>query len=89
MSKKFDLVAVTGKYTTHDGVEKSRFQNVGALIEGEKGPYIVLESWFNPAGVAEPGRPCFLQLYEPRPKAAMTPNQQAVSHAVVEEDAPF
>ena len=75
--KKYDVVAITGQYQTNDGETRNRFQNVGAIIEGDKGPYLVLEKWFNPAGVAEPGKPCFLQLYEPRQKAAMTPNQQA------------
>lgn len=68
-SKLYDVVAVTGKYQTQNGEEKSRFQRVGAMIEGDRGPYLVLESWFSPAGVAEPGKACFLQLY--------TPNNQA------------
>ena len=66
MSKrKYDVVARVGKYVANDGTEKTRFQRVGAMLEGDRGPYLVLERWFNPVGAADEGKPCFLGLYEP------------------------
>lgn len=52
MSKKlYDICAKTGSYTTREGETKNRYQNVGAVIQGDNGPFIILERWFNPAGV--------------------------------------
>ena len=44
MSKKFDIVAVTGKYKDRDGNEKSRYLNIGAVIETQNGLSIKLEA---------------------------------------------
>lgn len=66
MSKrKYDVVARVGKYTAEDGTEKTRFQRVGAVLEGDRGPYLLIERWFNPVGASEDGKPCFLGLYPP------------------------
>jgi hypothetical protein len=37
MSKKYDIVAVVGKYTNQQGEEKSKYKNVGAIIDGNNG----------------------------------------------------
>ena len=88
MSKRrYDVVARVGKYTAEDGSEKTRFQRVGAVLEGDRGPYLLLERWFNPVGAAEEGKPCFLGLYTPGAR-----DQQAEggsSAGVVPEDVPF
>lgn len=44
MAKKFDVVAVTGKYTDSAGKEKSRYQTVGVVLETKNGPMLKLES---------------------------------------------
>lgn len=44
MAKKFDVVAVTGKYTDNSGTEKKRYTNIGVVFESEKGLSIKLES---------------------------------------------
>lgn len=44
MSKKFNVVAVTGKYTDASGKEKSRYQTIGAIIDTRNGPMLKLES---------------------------------------------
>lgn len=52
MSKKiYDICAKTGSYTDREGQTKNRYQNVGAVIQGQDGPFIIMERWFNPAGV--------------------------------------
>lgn len=58
MSKKFDVVAITGKYTNSNGEEKSRYVTIGAVIETSKGLSLKLESvpvgWDGWAGLYEP-----------------------------------
>ena len=44
MAKKFDVVAVTGKYTDNGGNEKKRYTNIGVVFESDKGLSIKLES---------------------------------------------
>jgi len=52
--KKIKDVAVkTGEYQGSDGQTKGRYQNVGALMKSDDGSvFILLEKWFNPAGVS-------------------------------------
>lgn len=75
MSKKFDVVATVGEYTNAQGETKKRYQNVGAMVEGQNGPYIVLEAWFNPAAIAKDGR-VYLNLYEPKQQGQQQAPQQ-------------
>lgn len=51
ITKKYDLVVATREYTDGQGNKKKAYQNIGAVMEGDKGPYIMLERWFNPAGI--------------------------------------
>ena len=83
MAKKYDIVAKTGEYTSN-GETKSRYLNVGAVMSGEHGPYMLLNKTFNPAGV--PGDPAkasiLLSLFEPRDK----PEQSAPAHTRMPDD---
>jgi len=67
MAKKYDIVAKIGEYHSN-GETKNRYLNVGAVMTGEHGPYMLLNKTFNPAGV--PGDPnkdsILLSLFEPR-----------------------
>ena len=65
--KTHDLVVTTGEYQSQ-GQTKKRYQTVGALMEGDNGPFIMLEKWFNPAGVQDAsGRSTLLiSCFEPR-----------------------
>lgn len=51
ITKKYDLVVATREYTDGQGNKKKAYQNIGAVMEGDNGPYIMLERWFNPAGI--------------------------------------
>lgn len=51
MAKTHDLVVKVGSYVDRNGQEKNRWQNVGVVLEGKHGPYVLLNRWFNPAGV--------------------------------------
>lgn len=44
MSRKYEVTAVTGKYTDNNGQEKSRYQTIGVVIETKNGPMLKLES---------------------------------------------
>ena len=67
MAKKYDIVAKIGEYHSN-GETKNRYLNVGAVMSGEHGPYMLLNKTFNPAGV--PGDlnkdSILLSLFEPR-----------------------
>ena len=68
MGKKYDLVVKTGEYTDGQGQTKGRFKNVGVMMEGDNGPYILLDRTFNPAGVGgnEGRESIIVSLYEPK-----------------------
>lgn len=50
MAKTHDLAVKVGEYQK-DGQTKNKYENVGVVIEGQNGPYILLKKTFNPAGV--------------------------------------
>lgn len=58
MSKKYDVVAITGKYQDKDGNEKNRYTNIGVVLETAKGLSLKLEAvpvgWDGWAGLYEP-----------------------------------
>jgi len=87
MSKKFDVVAVVGTYKDQQGNEKKKYQNVGVVLEGQRGPYIILEKWFNPAGIEGP---CFLGMFEPKPRGQQqAPQQQGYQNQQQAQQAPL
>ena len=67
MAKKYDVVATVGEYTDSNGQPKKRYKNVGVIMSGDNGPYLLMDKTFNPAGLAEQGRESIiLGLFEPR-----------------------
>lgn len=65
--KTHDIVAKVGEYTDRQGNTKARYENVGALMQGDKGPFIMLKRTFNPAGIPHDGRDnALLSCFEPR-----------------------
>lgn len=71
-NKLYDCAVVTGEYTTAQGEQKKRYLNVGAVIEGDHGPYLLLERTFNPAGVpGQEGRSSvIISLFKPKDRDA-------------------
>lgn len=94
MSKKYDVVAVTGTYTDQQGQQKNRFENVGAVIVNKSGGFtLLLKKTFNPAGLADPARETIaLNLYEPQQQGRQ-PVQQSAQQAPADDfesdDIPF
>jgi hypothetical protein len=83
MAKKYDLVVKVGEYTDRDGQTKGRFKNVGVMMDGDKGPYILLDRTFNPAGVGgNDGRESIIvSLYEPKDNQGQQPSQAQQQHS--------
>jgi hypothetical protein len=75
--KTHDLAVKVGSYTNQQGETKSRYQNVGALMQGDKGQFIMLAKWFNPAGVTDDrgGESILISVFEPKEKGD-APRQQ-------------
>ena len=75
MSKKFDIAVKTGSYEK-DGETKNRYENVGVIMQGENGPYIIMKRTFNPAGVPnEENRPSvILSLFKPKEEKEQNSN---------------
>ena len=68
--KMFDLAVKVGEYRTKSGETKGRWQNVGAVFEGDKGMFVMLSRWFSPAGVPDlsgkGGDSILVSCFEPR-----------------------
>jgi hypothetical protein len=102
MAKKYDLVVKVGEYTDAQGATKGRFKNVGVVMDGQNGPYILLDRTFNPAGVGgNDGRESIIvSMYEPkqdggnnaerRPVSGNTaPPAQRAPQRPLDDDVPF
>jgi len=81
MGKKYDLVVKVGEYTDGQGQTKGRFKNVGVMMDGDKGPYILLDRTFNPAGVGgnEGRESIIVSLYEPKQEGGQQQTPMAKS----------
>lgn len=71
MIKKYDIVATVGTYQKN-GETKSRFKSVGAMMEKDGKPFLLLDRTFNLAGLPNPqGKDTvLLSLYEPKDKGS-------------------
>jgi len=98
--KTHDLAVKTGTYTTRDGQEKGRWQNIGAVLEmDDGGRVLLLNRTFNPAGVPNPdGRDTVMvSMFEPRDdnrqqqpqQSAPSPAPRQHSGGVTQDDVPF
>lgn len=83
MGKKYDLVVKVGEYTDGQGQTKGRFKNVGVVMDGQNGPYILLDRTFNPAGVGgNDGRESIIvSMYEPKQDGAQPTQQRSPAPA--------
>lgn len=42
--KRYDAAVVVGEYTDANGQKKKRYKTIGAVLEGEHGPYLLLDA---------------------------------------------
>lgn len=75
MQKKYDMAVKTGEYTLSDGTRKSRYENIGAVMQGDNGPFIMLKRTFNAAGVPNPDNrdSVLVSLFQPRQQQQPAP----------------
>jgi hypothetical protein len=53
----YKLMVNLGKYTDRDGKEKNRWKEIGRVLEGDKGPFALMDPTFNLAAIQrDPGR---------------------------------
>lgn len=83
--KAYDLCVAVGKYEK-DGKEKNRYQTVGVVLEKDDGgKFIILEPWFNPAGIPhETGKGVMLSMFSPKADGAPSASPQREN-----DDIPF
>jgi hypothetical protein len=72
MSRKYEVTAITGKYTDSSGQEKSRYQTIGAVIESRNGLMLKLEA-------VPIGWDGWAYLNKPKPKDGQAPRQQSTA----------
>lgn len=68
MPKKYDLTVVVGEYTNGQGETKKQYKNIGCVMQGDNGFYMILDRTFNPAGLPNPENRsnCIVSMFEPR-----------------------
>ena len=54
MQKLYDAVVKTGEYQNGQGETKSRYENIGTVMQGDGGQFLILKRTFNTAGVPNP-----------------------------------
>ena len=67
MKLVYKLAVKTGTYEK-DGQTKNKYQNVGVIMEGEKGPFILLNKTFNPAGIQDGKESVIISMFEEKSK---------------------
>lgn len=70
---KKDLVVKVGEYTK-DGAKKAKYKNIGVMLDGDNGPYLLLDRTFNLAGVLGDRDTVLVSIYEPKDKNEDDPN---------------
>lgn len=75
-TKLYDLVVKTGEYQTN-GETKGRYENIGSMMQGENGPFLIMKRTFNPAGVANPENKdsIIVSCFEPQQNQQQAPQQ--------------
>jgi single-stranded DNA-binding protein len=92
--KKFDLAVKTGSYTDRDGKQKSRYQNIGVVMQGDDGGhYALLDPLINLAAVPrEPGKDrVMVSMFTPKDDQQQAPaqRQQPSGGGRLDDDIPF
>ena len=82
MSKAFDLAVKVGSYTNAQGEVKNRYKNIGVVMNGQHGQYILLDKTFNPAGIVDEKDSVMVSMFEPRQQ---DPNQALPGQAAPQQ----
>lgn len=92
MQKLYDLAVKTGEYTKN-GETKARYENIGSVMEGDNGQFMMLKRTFSPAGVPfkDGSDTIFVSMFEPREKDSNDKPSKPRKSAppINEDDLPF
>lgn len=88
-TKVRDVVAKIGEYEDRNtGQKKGRYLNVGALMKNEDGSvFIILNRWFNPAGVPSDRDTIILNCFDPNREQVQ--QQAPAAGGGVDDEIPF
>jgi len=77
-----DLAVKTGSYTDKNGQTKGRYENIGKIMQGQDGLYLLLKKTFNPAGVnTEAGKDMIVvSIFDQKERGDSPPTQQRQSN---------
>jgi len=89
-SKLYDVAVKTGSYTDKTGATKNRYENIGVMMDGDNGPYLMLKRTFNPAGVPNNAERdnILCSLFKPNDDQAARPAARAAL-PVSDDEIPF
>lgn len=73
--RKYDLAVKTGSYEK-DGETRNRYMNIGVVLEGDDGMFMLLDPAFNPAGVPRKEDRVLVSMFEPRKKESQADRQR-------------
>lgn len=90
-TKKYDAAVKVGEYTDRNGQTKARYENIGSVFMGDKGPFLVLKRTFNPAGVPNPDNKdaVIVSFFEPRDEQQQRPASNPAPRQADPGEIPF
>ena len=90
-TRKYDLAVKTGEYE-RDGQIKGRYLNVGVVLQGDDGMFILMDPAFNPAGVPRKGNRVLISMFEPKGRESQADRQrdyEGAAGGLDESEIPF
>lgn len=89
MKKIYDIAVKVSEYTNRDGETKGKWTNVGAVIQGDDGPFMLVDPHFNFAAVDRKGKDTVIcSLFKPESREDK-PKPAARAPEPPEDDIPF
>lgn len=85
-----DLAVKTGSYTVN-GDTKNRYENIGSIMEGDNGQFLLLKRTFNPAGVPNPDNKdtVLVSIFDPKTNSQSSAPQAGSANGADLNDVPF
>ena len=76
MQKLYDAVVKTGEYQSN-GETRGRYENIGSVMQGDNGQFLILKRTFNAAGVPNPDNKdsVIVSFFEPQQQGQAPQNQ--------------
>lgn len=93
-TKRYDLAINLGEYTNAQGETKNRYHNIGVIMEGDKGPYLLLNALYvssqlNGLVNKERRESLIVSMFEPKGEGEQRRAPQKTAPAATAAAAPF